>query len=394
MHRQPLLETKMVSPTIIAAIGVLLGVSASARAQSPTVVQPHAGDCSIVLQNVSPSTTADTLQIAIDAHDARVLFKIAQTEPLVVSLGDPLRDGSTIYLTLNGVALKDVTVDHALNGTTPPDSCADPGPRTSEYDGRANFEASGFVGMVFDNFAPAQVDPANPDDGLVYKNTPDNKIRKSWTAGVQAQYRLAGRQDSIRQLWLSTQILHGLRTSDVDCRTSPDLAVCKANATVTDRFFAIVEHASTMEAQIDARFEVLRLQVTEETPVKVYVATRFGFLGLAGAPKVFSSDAYVGGGLTAPKGVFRGSFAQVAWGRSRQFQTDPNADRLKVQGTLVFDVAPGLLDQAKNIFSSTLGSTRFFATIAVDRNPRGRAPDSVQSYFGLLFDVRRLYTGF
>jgi hypothetical protein len=374
-------------------LGVLLGVSASALAQTAAVVPPHAGDCSIILEHVPATTTANTLRIAIDSHDAKVLFKIAQTDPLVVSLLDPLREGSNIYLTLKDVILPDVvTVKPAPEGTRPPDSCSDPGPRTSEYDGRANFEANAFVGMVVDNFAPAQIDPANPGGGLVYKNTPDDKIRRSWTAGVQAQYRLLGRQDSIRQLWVSTQILHGLRTSDVDCRTSPDLAVCQKNATVTDRFFAIVEHAGTLEAQIDARFELLRLQVTEETPVKVFAATRFGFVSLAGAPKVFSSDAYLGGGLIAPKGVFRGSFAQVGWGRSRQFQTFPDANRLKIYGTLVFDIAPGLVDQAKNIFTQTAGSMRFFAAIVVDRNPRGRAPDSVQSYFGILFDVRRLYT--
>jgi hypothetical protein len=354
---------------------------------------PHAGDCALTL-HVPPATDKDTVRIAIDSRDARVLFKVAEVNPFVVTLSDPLLEGSKVFVTVGSQPTFDVEVQKPVDGTKPPDACAPPEPNVSEYDGRSTFEANAFVGAVFDNFAPAQVDPARPEEGLVYRNTPRPGINKSWTAGVQAQYRLIGRPDSVRQIWLSTQILHGLRTSDVDCTKSPDLAVCKATASLSDRFFAVIEHASTMEAHFDTRVELLRLQITEDTPVKVYAATRFGFVSLSGAPKVFSSDAYIGGGLMAPKGVFRGSFAQVSWGRSRQFQTDPNADRLKIYGTLVWDIAPGLLEQARNIFTQTAGSMRFFAAIVVDRNPGGRAPDSVQSYFGIMFDVRRLYSGF
>jgi hypothetical protein len=373
-------------------LGLLVCASAlalplNAAAASPQQVDmPHAGDCALTLRDVPPTTTAGTLQIAIDSHDAQVLFKVAQVQPFVVTLSDPLLEGSKIFVTLNGSPLPDMTVERALDGTKAPDACADPGSTASLYDGRSNFEADAFYGLAVDNFAPAE--------SLEYRNAPSGTIRTRWTAGVQAQYRLFGQQDDVRQVWVSTQILHGLRTSDVNCQTSPDLAVCKATSTEAQKFFAIIEHASTIEAQIEGRVEVLRLQVAEETPVKVFASTRFGFIGLAGAPKVYSSDAYVGGGLVAPKGIFRGSFAEVGWGRSRQFQTAPNANRMKIYGTLFFDVAPGLLEQAKNIFTQSIGSTRFFAAIVVDRNPNGRAPDAVQSYFGVDFDVRRLFGGF
>jgi hypothetical protein len=390
-------KTATTAPAIALIAICAMSMSAPAFAQTPPpsspMDPPHAGDCAITL-HVPPTIDKDTIRIALDNRDARVLFKVAQVNPFVVTLSNPLLEGSTVFVTIGSQPTFDIEVAKPVDGTKPPDACVPPEPNPSEYDGRSTFEANAFVGAVFDNFAPAQVDPAHPEQGLIYRNTPDPGINKSWTAGVQAAYRLLGRQDSVRQVWLSTQILHGLRTSDVDCTKSPDLAVCKASATLNDRFFAIIEHASTMEAHIDARVELLRLQVTEDTPVKVYAATRFGFVSLSGAPKVFSSDSYISGGLMAPKGVFRGSFAQIGWGRSRQFQTDPNADRMKIFGTLMWDIAPGLLDQARNIFTQTAGSMRFFAAIVVDRNPGGRAPDSVQSYFGIMFDVRRLYSTF
>jgi hypothetical protein len=271
-------------------------------------------------------------------------------------------------------------------GAAEPDSCGpEAPPKPSDYDNRATFEANAFYGLAIDNFAPSIGN---------YLNDVQGNIRTRWTAGVQAEYRLIGEPDDVRQFWLSTQILHGLRTADVDCTKTPDLAVCNKKAPVEDKFFAVLEHASTLEAQIDFRYEFLRLQIKEDSPVKVYASSRYGFVAVAGAPKVFSSDAYVGLGLIMPKGTFRGSFAQVSWGRSRQFQSDPNADRLKIYATLEFDVAPGLVDQARNIVTRGMSSTRFFTTIVIDRNPGGHAPDSVQTYFGLDFDVRRLVGAF
>ena len=370
----------------------LMSASAFAQPAAQPLDTPHAGDCALTLR-VPAATAKDAIRLAIDSRDAVVLFKIATVDPFVVTLSDPLMEGSKVFLTVDAKEPFTIEVQPRPDGAKPPDACVDPGSNASEYDGRSTFEANAFYGLAIDNFAPAETS-GHPEAGFGYRNTPEGTIKTRWTAGVQAQYRVIGRQDSVRQFWVSTQILHGLRTADVDCTKTPDLAVCKATSTEAQKFFAVLEHASTIEAHIEARMELWRLQVTEETPVKLFASTRFGFVGLAGAPKVFSSDAYIGGGLMAPKGIFRGSFAQVGWGKSRQFQTEPNANRMKIYGTLLFDIAPGLLDQARNIFSQSLGSTRFFASIVVDRNPGGTAPDSVQSYFGIDFDVRRLVGAF
>jgi hypothetical protein len=154
----------------------------------------------------------------------------------------------------------------------------------------------------------------------------------------------------------------------------------------------ILEHATTIEAHIDPRFEFLTLQRDSSVPTKLYVTARFGFLDLEGAPKVFNSDSF-GLGILTPSGVFKDSYAQVAWGRSEQFQSNRNWNRLKIDGVLVVDIAPSLKDRLE-FWKRLGGSSRAFVAISVDRNPGGPGPDSVQSYVGIDFDLQTLVAGF
>jgi hypothetical protein len=303
-------------------------------------------------------------------------------------LAAPLVEKSVVYLLLSsGGALAHATVLSSASGAAPNACVAKEAPHTNRYDDRQTFEANAFYGRVFDNFAPAEA------LGVNYVKPPVGDIDSRWTAGFQAAYRLFGAPDDTRQLWLTTQILHGARSADIDCTANPAAFSCAGvdpTKNPEQRILTTLEHASTMESHIEARLELFRLQGATDTPVKVFASTRYGFVAMDGAPKVFSSDAYVGGGITTPKGSFRGSFAEVAWGRSRQFQSVPEANRLKIYGMLVFDLMPGLVGQAQNILSQAGSATRFFAEIVVDRNPGGVAPDAVQTYIGIAFDVRRL----
>jgi hypothetical protein len=375
------------------AVACLAVVAPPALAQTATpqdswIHTPHAGDCSIVIDlpsGVPPNTVMLRLN---DAANGNLTFTTAQTQPFVAVLAAPLVEKSVVYLLL---AQGDGTSAHAdvlaaIGG--PPNACAPKeAPRANEYDDRQTFEANAFYGRVFDNFAPAEV------LGVKYDKPATGNIDSRWTAGFQAAYRLFGAPTDVRQLWLSTQILHGARSADIDCTANPQAFTCPAagsNPDPTKRILTTIEHASTMESHIEARMELFRLQGSTDTPVKVFASTRYGFIAMEGAPKVFSSDAYVGGGITTPKGSFRGSFAEVAWGRSRQFQSVPEANRLKIYGTLVFDLMPGLVGQAENVVSQAGSAMRLFAAIVVDRNPGGVAPDAVQTYVGIMFDVRRL----
>jgi hypothetical protein len=380
--------TKRLFP-IMAVAGLWLALSPGASAQpgsglaASMIHTPYEGDCAVTI-DLPAGVSGDAVQLALDRRDAELIFKIAQGQPFVATLLDPLPVNATLMVTVTrGGAPVSVTVQPRPAGVSPPNACARSTTPRGVYDDRNTFEANGFLGYVFDNFAPAEI------LGKSYDKPPSGSIDGRWTGGIQAQYRLLGEPDGVRQLWISSETLHGSRTADVDCQKTPSIERCLT----ANQALVVLEHADTLEAHVEARYEFLRMQKDTDTPVKVFASTRFGFVSMAGAPKVFSSDSYFGGGITTPKGAFRGSFAEVAWGRSRQFQSDPEANRLKVYGTLLFDMAPGLIGQARNVFSHTMASTRAFVAIVVDRNPGGNAPDAVQTYIGVDFDVRRLFGG-
>ena len=378
--------------TAVCTVGWLVwAATASAQSGPPladSMIQtPYDGDC-VVTINLPAAITADMVRLSLDDERAELAVQLAKSQPFVATLSEPLRRGSKVIVLVRGqrTAISQVVVERPAS-MLEPTSCKLPQvPTAGLYDDRQTFEASAFYGRVFDNFAPAEILGAN------YVKPPVGDIDVRWTGGFQVGLRLLGDPDAVRQLWLSTQTLHGARSADIDCEKNPSSPNCPKDA--TGRVFSAIEHADTMEAHVEARLELFRLQARSDTPVKVFASTRFGFVAMSGAPKVFSSDAYVGGGVVAPKGAFRGSFAEIAWGRSRQFQSAVEANRLKVYGTLVFDVMPGLIGQAQNILSQAGSSTRAFVAIVVDRNPGGTAPDAIQTYVGVAFDVRRLVGAF
>jgi hypothetical protein len=358
---------------LVASSSQLFGQSV---ASTSLIRDPHDGDCSVVFE--MPVTAAGAeLRFLLNKHPLTVT--ILQPSPVVAGLAEPLHQGDEVRVIVSGMEYAKV-VGAARPGRKA--ECAGPPP---PGDGRSALEASGYLGSVFDNFAPNVVG--------AYENADAASGTKSrWMAGVEAQYRLLGKPSDTVQLWLSTKTLHGVRTADVNCQETPSVAVCNSSATTSDKFLYILQHASTMEAHVDPRLELLTLQAGSDVPAKFYVGARFGFLDLEGAPKVFNSDS-VGVGLLAPSGVFKGSMAQVGWGRSEQFQSNSSWNRLKFDGMLAFDVLPSLTDQLQ-FWKQLGGALRVFIAISVDRNPGGPGPDSVQSYVGIDFDLRRAFNAF
>ena len=335
------------------------------------------GDCSIVLDVATP--VRDQIRFFLNRQPLTVT--ILQDAPLVAGLADPLRQGDEVRATVNGINFTKVVGPARIGSRA---SCGT-SPKLEAGDGRTAFEASGYLGTAFDNFAPNVIG--------AYQNADAASGTKSrWLAGVEAQYRLFGKPSQTVQLWLATKTLHGVRSADVNCKETPSVAICNTKAPSSDKFLFILQHASTIEAHIDPRLEFLTLQPDSDLPTKVYVTARFGFLDLEGAPKVFNSDS-VGLGLLAPSGVFRNSLAQVAWGRSEQFQSNSSWNRLKIDGILAFDIMPGLADRLQ-FWKRLGGASRVFIGISVDRNPGGPGPDSVQSYVGIDFDLRRAFSAF
>jgi hypothetical protein len=304
---------------VICGVAVLVawGAPTLASAQAgatPTLAlqQPTAGACSVTIEVPAGTNPAD-ISIALDSQDAPLKVRVVQSVPLVLALKDPLLKDSVVTAKKGGTPFDTKTVAALPTGGVLPKSCPDQSDKSPQtFDERGVFEATGFLGSVFDNFAP------NIAGGYVNSSTTGVKSRV--TAGVQAQYRLIGDTQSQVQLWLASYTLHGLRTADVNCSDTPDVPVCQNNPDPSTKFRYILEHATTMEAHVDARLEFLTIQKTSDVPARLYVFGRAGFLDLLAAPRVYDSDA-VGVGLTASRGVFRGSYAQMGWGLSKQYET-------------------------------------------------------------------------
>lgn len=373
---------------VVLVCGVPTGVAAQAgNASSLNVRQPQAGDCTLTIEVPAGTDTAG-VRIALDSATAPLRFTVAQRTPLVAAIKDPLLANSDIVVTVGTLSVTK-RVAAAPDGAVVPVSCAPPiGPR---FDEREVFETSAFLGEVFDNFAP------NVVGGYIGSPT---DLRSRWTAGVESQYRVIGTQESQAQLWLGGYVLHGLRTTDVRCGDTPDATQCKVpdpakpeeflSKDVVKNYFYVLHGASTMEAHVDMRLEFLTLQKESKVPARLYAVARSGFLDLAGAPRVYDTSE-LGVGALVPKGVFRGSSAQIGLGQSKQFETDQRFHRTKLDAVLVFDVLPGL--SAQGILSRLGAGSRFFIAISIDRNFRD-GPDAVQTYVGADFDLRRLFGSF
>jgi hypothetical protein len=376
----------------VVGVFVTCTLSLTAAAQEPigavsVITQPVAGDCSLVV-TLPSAVSPESIVIALDDPDAVLYVTMTQRVPLVVSLSDPLEEGSIVMVIATGRTLATARVAERDRSSPPVEVCTAPtAPPPPRDDARSDFEASGYIGWAFDNFAPNIVGD--------YRNIEASVgIKSRWIGGVEAQYRLLGRQGGTYQFWLATQTLHGVRTTDVDCNKTPSVAVCSNNPASANKFLYILGNASTIEAHLDARFEFGVRHPESEIAVRPYVVARFGFLDVEDAPRVMSSDG-VGVGMLASKGAYRNSRAQLLWGRSEQFQSNTGGwNRLKLDGVLVFDLAPNVLQRAENFFKRTGGASRFFIAIAIDRNPGGPGPDAVQTYVGFDFDLQRLFSPF
>jgi hypothetical protein len=371
-------------------IGLCLMAPRTAAAQgAPSIAELYDGDCAITVGNVPSGIDIHHIAVTVTTQTLTVRPAVRSGTTVTLKLFNPVHEGDVVGARLPepaDIAIPAVTVRQALQREDPPpDRCVD----KRLPDDREVFEASAYLGRSFDNFAPAERGQ--------YFNLPDKlEVDSRWLAGTEAQYRLIGDKGDNFQIWLSEFTLHGVRTSDVNCNETPNVPVCGNKP--QDKFLAILEHASSLEAHFDTRVEFLTLQPTTATSAKVFGFARFGFASLSGAPKVYNADA-LGLGLIAPAGIFKNSSATVAWGRSEQFQSAERAEnprkwqRLKISGTLVFDVVPGFKDRVE-FWKRLAGSPRVFVSIYVDRNPGGPGPDSVTTYVGVDLDLRRMFFGF
>jgi hypothetical protein len=384
---------RAVIPGAMLAVGMAATVSAQPQpAPAFALAPPTEGDCQVTLRNVPRDV--DIRQIAVFVDSRLLTLKPARRtgDSVRLRLLDPLRENSIVgaALAIDGAKVT-LQVQQAPQDHWPADGkCDEPQSR----DDREVFESSGYLGWAFDNFAPALGSLPSSDSGSHMR----------LLAGVDAQYRLVGDKHDSFQIWLASFTLHGVRSADVDClnTNSPTAALCGSDQ--GKKFFATYQNATSLEAHFDVRVEFATLQRRSELPIKVFGVARFGFIDLTKddavvngnvvsvtPQKVFNNDM-LGGGILSPAGPFRDSSASVGWGRSERFQSNPGWNRLKINGTLIFDLVPGFKDRLE-FWKRLAGSPRMFVQINVDRNPSGPGPDAVNTYVGIDVDLRRIFFG-
>jgi hypothetical protein len=238
-------------------------------------------------------------------------------------------------------------------------------------DGELSFVASAYLGASVDTFAPDSIgDYQNPEAG-------GRKTRE--TFGISFDGRLAGTDDSAVQFWVFAETLHGVRSADIDFSGEDKPAVCGDDPQAKALY--ILEHASSLETFISPRLEFLTLQAHSESSVRVYVTGRLGFIALERAPTVFKNYE-VGAGFLLASGPFQGSYLDLGWGRNELFAVG-TWNRLKVDGTLVFALQRFVMNEA----------TSFFVRMRIDNDVRGDAADSIQTQYGLSFDLSSIFGG-
>jgi hypothetical protein len=297
---------------------------------------------------------------------------------VVITIAAPLKAGDELRARLDRGEWSPPSYVQAGTGGTAVCSV----PEVLRIPRRPVFEATGFLGRAFDQFAPSIVGN--------YINKPSEEAFSRTTAGVTFDYRFLGGEHSRVQVWVPGAVLWGVRTADVDCNKEPSVPLCSSSARVEDRFLFVLDHASTIEAHFAPRVELITFQEDTDTPVKGYAVMQFGFIQLEGASKVAELDHF-GIGARAPVGTFRDSLVQFTMGRTTLFQKHPGFHRFKVVGALVFDLFPALRDRISFWKYVGAGAMRGFVVVSIDRDPMGSGPDAIQAYTGFAFDFRRAF---
>jgi hypothetical protein len=347
------------------AVAALLAPNA-AVAQSGLAIRPlRVGDCQVVVQ-VANARPGDQVGVVVELTASREQTLVAGRTELTFPLAEPLRQGFRVRTVLNGSPGKEEVVPAGAG--IPRGQC-----ETPLVEDESPFNASVFLGMVIDNFAPDKVGGyINPEAG--------SQQKAQWITGFDFDYRVHGRADDGVRVWLQGQTMHGVRTADIDCAPEDDAEippVCPSSAASTsDRVRFILENATSVEAFVNPRVEFLKVQDGTDSSAWLYATANIGFIALKDAPKVFRT-MHVGLGLLADEGNFASSYFEVGWGKNELFSTEWN--RLKVDGLLSFSLAgiPLVRDNG-----------RLFVEMTVD-NDLHDGPDSVRTFFGFDLDLKK-----
>ncbi len=257
----------------------------------------------------------------------------------------------------------------------------------TEADCRDDFEASAYVGAAIDTFASEQtrryLNPADTAAGT----------KERAVVGFDFAYRLLDKPfgESTKwpnQLWVYGETVHGSRSSDIDCKEHAAFPTCKAAidaalpGRAADEFLFVFRNASSLEGFMGFRWEFLSLNPGSDDRANLYLKAQAGFLTASGVPDSAVAVHHIGLGAIATRGFFQDSYLEIGHGRTDLF-ADRSRRRWKIDGFLTWPLC--------KIFSSLKG-VNVFSQITVDTD-LGPGSDSIQSYIGLDFDLRRMFRG-
>ena len=261
----------------------------------------------------------------------------------------------------------------------------------SSCDQRDGATITAYAGLAVDSFAAANLKRyLNPQE------SGEQHLRG--VGGFDFAYRIGkpnsnAKSHRANSLWLYGETIHGVRSSDVDCKENESLPVCKnaltsaqLNGTLTglgDQTLYMLRNATDLEAFMGLRYEFLTLNPTG-IRANVYVKAQAGFLTIAKNGNDAVDLHHVAAGLMFTNGNFTGSYVEVGHGRSDFFDENRHR-RIKFDGYATWPM-PEMTIAGVNIWAGI----QPFAQINIDVDGRSGA-DSIQNYYGFQFDVRKLF---
>jgi hypothetical protein len=246
--------------------------------------------------------------------------------------------------------------------------------RSNRYrqDERSVFRAFGYFGYAIDSFAVDEIQQyINPEES--------GETKGRWIAGINFDYRINDRTKK-RGWFLTGSTMHGIRSTDVDCSSNPDLPVCSEYdaADPGEQSLYIIRNSTTLEANLGVRYEFMTLHGKSDHTAAVFARAQAGFVTVSDSSKNLVHNHTLGVGIMITHDRFKGSYLELGGTRNELYATGSRL-RYRIDGLLIWEAQP---------FKKDLGLHPFVRMTVED--DLGSAADSVQVYVGFSFDAAKL----
>ena len=236
-------------------------------------------------------------------------------------------------------------------------------------DERETFDAHLYVGDSVSSFSASEVRRfENPEDA--------NEVRQGLAAGIDFDYRLKRWSDA-RALWIYGETVHGLRSTEINCKDRPDAGPCVSRGLSGSDALFVIRNGRSLEAYLGLQWDLARINPGGEAEGRLYVKAQGGFLTVARSGGDFVDNHFAGAGAALVGGKFEGSRLDVGWGRTDLYALHRDS-RLKVDGYLTWRL------RAKRPYP------KGFAEFYVDTDV-GRGSDTVLVYLGFELEMDELF---